>query len=186
MINEVSGDILLTKAQALVHSIASNDPFEQGLARALRAQQGCEYEHTRRCPFGQGLARTLRAQWPAIHADYHHYASQKQLNPGVLWGWGTQEIRVYTLATREVDFRHGARPGGATVEYVTQCLHQLRHELEQEQITSLALPRLATGGGRLEWEDVMPLIEKHLGNVPIPIYLYTAYKPGVQADEPGL
>ena len=50
---------------ALVHSIASNDPFEQGLARALRAQQGCEYERTRRCPFGQGLARALRAQWPA-------------------------------------------------------------------------------------------------------------------------
>ena len=32
MISEVSGDILLSKAQVIAHGIAPNDPFKQGLA----------------------------------------------------------------------------------------------------------------------------------------------------------
>ena len=36
MIHEVSGDILLTKAQAIAHGVSPNDHFDQGLALALR------------------------------------------------------------------------------------------------------------------------------------------------------
>lgn len=36
MIHEVTGDILLTKAQAIAHGVAPNDHFETGLALALR------------------------------------------------------------------------------------------------------------------------------------------------------
>lgn len=52
-----------------------------------------------------------------------------------------------------------------------------------EKITSLALPRLATGVGGLEWDQVEPLIQQHLGSLTIQIYLYTAYQKGVKADE---
>ncbi|NOT53633.1 MAG: macro domain-containing protein [Deltaproteobacteria bacterium] len=162
MIHEVSGDILLTKAHALAHGIAPNDPFDQGLARALREQ------------------------WPAMHRDYHHYANQTHPKPGELWSWGTSGKRVIALLTQEGGFEHGARPGRATVGNVNHCLRRLRHELEKEGITSVALPRLATGVGKLAWEEVMPLIDKHLGNLAIPIFVYATYKPGVQAVEPGL
>jgi hypothetical protein len=37
--------------------------------------------------------------------------------------------------------------------------------------------------GGLKWEDVKPLIEKHLGHLPIPVYVYTTFRPGVQAKE---
>lgn len=156
MIHEVSGDILLTKAHALAHGIAPNDPFDQGLARALREQ------------------------WPAMHRDYHHYANQTHPKPGEIWTWGTSGKRILALLTQEGGFEHGARPGRATVENVNHCLRRLRHELEKEGITSVALPRLATGVGKLEWEEVRPLIDKHLGNLSIPIFVYTTYKPGVQ------
>ena len=162
MIHEVSGDILLTKAHALAHGIAPNDPFDQGLARALREQ------------------------WPAMHRDYHHYANQTHPKPGELWSWGTSGKRVIALLTQEGGFEHGARPGRATVGNVNHCLRRLRHELEKEGIASVALPRLATGVGKLAWEEVMPLIDKHLGNLAIPVFVYTTYKPGVQAVEPGL
>jgi O-acetyl-ADP-ribose deacetylase (regulator of RNase III) len=65
-------------------------------------------------------------------------------------------------------------------------LRRLQHELEKERITSLALPRLATGVGKLEWEEVKPLIDKHLGHLPLPIFVYATYTPGVRAVEPGL
>ena len=51
---------------------------------------------------------------------------------------------------------------------------------------SLALPRLANGVGGLSWEDVFPLIEKHLGDLATAIYVYTTYHPGVQAKEPSM
>ena len=39
------------------------------------------------------------------------------------------------------------------------------------------------GAGGLDWKDVKPLIEKHLGYLPIPVYVYATYQPDVQAKE---
>jgi hypothetical protein len=46
------------------------------------------------------------------------------------------------------------------------------------------MPRLATGVGGLDWSEVRKLVEQHLGDLKIPIYVYTAYHPGQQASEP--
>ena len=51
----------------------------------------------------------------------------------------------------------------------------------KEKFTSIALPRLATGG--LDWSEVEPLIKKHLGDLDIPVYVYTVYHAGRQAKE---
>lgn len=37
MLHEVSGDILLSQADAIAHGLAANDPMDQGLAKALHA-----------------------------------------------------------------------------------------------------------------------------------------------------
>lgn len=162
MLYEVTGDILLSRAQAIAHGIAPNDPFDQGLARALREQ------------------------WPAMHKDFHHYAHNAPPKPGEVWVWGSAGIRIFTLLTQDGTRDHGGRPGRATTSNVHHCLRRLRQLVEQEHITSLALPRLATGVGSLDWADVQPLIERHLGDLPIPIFVYVTYRPGVQAEEPGI
>ncbi|MDA1180312.1 MAG: Appr-1-p processing protein, partial [Planctomycetota bacterium] len=64
MIHYVEGDILLTKAEATAHGISPNDPFEQGLARALREK------------------------YPLMFKDYRHYAHQSHPKPGEIWEWG--------------------------------------------------------------------------------------------------
>jgi O-acetyl-ADP-ribose deacetylase (regulator of RNase III) len=68
---------------------------------------------------------------------------------------------------------------------VHHCLKRLRHLVEKEKIKSLALPKLATGVGCLEWSEVKPLIEESLGDLWIPVYVYTTYHAGVAANEPG-
>jgi O-acetyl-ADP-ribose deacetylase (regulator of RNase III) len=45
------------------------------------------------------------------------------------------------------------------------------------------MPRLATGVGGLSWEQVHPLIQNHLGDLKIPVIIYSTYKKGVQATE---
>jgi hypothetical protein len=42
---------------------------------------------------------------------------------------------------------------------------------------------LATGVGGLSWEEVYPLIQQHLGELNIPIYIYTTYHKGQVAPE---
>jgi O-acetyl-ADP-ribose deacetylase (regulator of RNase III) len=59
------------------------------------------------------------------------------------------------------------------------------HEVtEKGDVKSLAMPRLATGFGSMEWSVVHPLVVQHLGDLTIPVYVYTTYAKGQQADEP--
>lgn len=162
MIHEVQGDILLTKAQAVAHGIGPDDDFNHGLARALREK------------------------WPALAKDYRHYAHQVHPKPGEIWAWGgVGGVRFYNLLTQEGSFDHGAKSGRATVANVNHSLRRLRHDIQKEQIRSLALPRLATGVGGLDWNEVRPLIQTHLGDLSIPVFVYTTYHAGSAAVEPG-
>ena len=162
MIHTVSGDILLTRAEAIAHGIAPNDPFDRGLARALRER------------------------WPAMHKDYRHWANTHRAKPGDLWAWGGHGIRIVNLLTQEGDLGHGTRPGRATVEHVNHALRELRQHAEQEGYASIALPRLATGVGGLDWKLVHPLLVQHLGTLKIPVIVYTTFTAGLAAKEPKL
>jgi len=57
MIQEVEGDILLSKAGAVAHGVAPHDNFANGLALALREQ------------------------WPAMYKDLNMLARWLNLNP---------------------------------------------------------------------------------------------------------
>jgi O-acetyl-ADP-ribose deacetylase (regulator of RNase III) len=163
MFHEVTGDILLTKAQAIAHGIAPNDHFDHGLALALR-------DH-----------------WPALAKDFRHYAHQSYPKPGEVWVWGSAgSLRIFNLLTQEGEHTHGAKPGHATLVNVNHCLRKLRIEIEKSGIKSLAMPKLATGVGTLDWNEVYKLIVQQLGDLPIPVYLYTTYHKGERAVEPGM
>jgi O-acetyl-ADP-ribose deacetylase (regulator of RNase III) len=160
MIKEVHGDILLSGAQAIAHGVSPNDDFHQGLALALREQ------------------------WPALYKDFRHYCQTAHPKAGEAWLWGSADgRRIVNLLTQEAAYGHGQKPGTATLPHVNHALRALRKVVEAEKFSSLALPRLATGVGRLDWDDVFPLIREHLGDVGIPVYVYSRYEKGVKADE---
>lgn len=163
MLYEVSGDILLSKAQALAHGVSPNDNF------------------------GQGLALSLREQWPSLYQDFRHYCKTQSPDPGGLWSWmGADGRRVINLFTQDPPKGAGQHPGRASVKHVGHCLKALHKLAETEGLTSIALPRLATGVGGLEWQLVHPLIEQHLGSLPIPVIIYVTYHKGQAAKEPHL
>jgi O-acetyl-ADP-ribose deacetylase (regulator of RNase III) len=161
MLHEVSGDILLTRAQAIAHGVAPNDAFNQGLALGLRES------------------------WPAMYKDFRHFCQTTHPKAGTVWAWaGAEGTRVVSLFTQDAAYDHGAKPGRASAENLNHALKALRKWAETESVTSLALPRLATGVGGMNWDEVHPLIEKHLGDLPIPVYVYVTYHQGEQASEP--
>ena len=86
MISEVQGDILLTKAQAIVHGVAPNDDFHQGLALAIREQ------------------------WPVMVKDFRHWCHTAHPKPGEAWLWGTTNghpiINLLTQEPADKDHSH--------------------------------------------------------------------------------
>lgn len=160
MITEVAGDILLSGA-AVAHGVAPNDNFAGGLALALRTR------------------------WPGMYKDFRHYCQVSSPKPGEVWVWSGPGVRIVSLFTQDPPPAHGDNPGKASLESVNHCLRALRKAIDTEKLTSLALPRLATGVGGLDWKEVKPLIEKQLGDVLIPVFLYSTYQPNVKAREVG-
>lgn len=161
MIQEVTGDILKSQAQAIVHGIAPNDDFHTGLALSLR-----EYA-------------------PALYKDFRHYCQSTHPKPGGLWTWtGADGRRVVNLFTQEAaEGHHGGKPGKASLQHVRHALKALRSEIDAEGFTSVALPRLATGVGGLDWSDVRPLVQEFLGDAGIPVIVYTTFRAGEVAVE---
>ena len=161
MLHELSGDILLSGAKAIAQGVAPNDDFHHGLALQLRERM------------------------PAMYKDFRHYCQTRHPKSGELWTWMSSDGRyLVNLFTQEAAYAHGSKPGDASLSNVNHTLHALRNFVQKEKITSLALPRLACGINGLDWNDVKPLIEKQLGDLSIPIYLYVNYQKGVKANEP--
>jgi len=159
VITKVRGDILLSGAQAIAHGVAPHDHFNQGLALALRERH------------------------PAMAKDFRHYCHQQNPKAGHAWLWAGPERVVINLMTQDPAPDNKAHPGKATTHNINHALKELRRILEAENISSIALPRLATGVGGLAWSDVEPLIESHLGDLNIPVIVYETYDHGVKAAE---
>jgi O-acetyl-ADP-ribose deacetylase (regulator of RNase III) len=165
MIREVEGDILLSQAQVIAHGIATHDPFDSGLALALRER------------------------FPSMVRDYRHAMHAKEPKTGQIWAWsGVNEdgstrgiVNLLTQGMQGQD--KAARPVKARLEDVSHALRELARRVREQGIQSLALPRLATGVGGLDWTDVKPLIQQHLGGLGVPVLVYEVYRKGSQAEE---
>lgn len=160
MIHLVEGDILLSKAQVIAQGVCVNDPMDKG------------------------LALQLHNLYPAMHKDFHHWCHQHNPSEGDAWAWVSAEGKhIVNLITQEKADSHDHRHGKATLSHVQHSLKALAKIVEKEGFTSLALPRLATGVGGLDWADVLPLIEKKLGDLAIPVYVYQTYHANQAANE---
>ena len=134
----------------------------------------------------QGLAETLHKNYPAMHKDFHHWCNQQHPKTGSAWIWsGANSARIINLLTQEGGYERGSKPGKASVSSVNHALRALKKTIGKEKLGSVALPRLATGVGGLDWSDVWPLIQNQLGDLDADVFVYGKYVPGQKAKEPG-
>lgn len=162
MIKEVSGDLLLSEADAIVHGVAAFDHFDSG------------------------LALSLREEYPSMFKDFKHYCRLANPASGTAWIWsGVGSKRIINLLTQEPASGngHSGHPNSATLTNVNHALHALKKMIQKEGLKSIAMPKLATGVGGLKWEDVSTLIHQTLEDANADVYVYATYVKGEKADE---
>lgn len=160
MLKMVEGDILLSGADAIAHGVAPNDDFHQG------------------------LALQLREQWPALYKDFRHYCHTEHPDAGGVWVWqGAGGKPIVNLLTQEGTYGKGAKPGKAQTDFVNKALKNLRKEIEENGWEKIAITKVATGVGGLDWKAVKPLLEKNLGDLKATVYVYETFHKGVKAKE---
>lgn len=161
MIKEVIGDILLSDTKVIAHCVAPNDHFDSGLA------------------FG------LRSNYPSMAKDFRHFCHLQNPKAGEIWSWGGvggKQI-VNLMAQEPADSRSSnSHPGKASISNLNNCLKKLADFVEEENINRIAIPRLATGVGGLDWTDVKESINKYLGDSKAEVIVYTTYVKDLKAE----
>lgn len=157
---EVTGDILLSQAEAIAHSVAIDDDFKHGV--------GAE----------------LKTQWPSMYKDFRHFCKTQSPKEGDVWAWkGPGSPVIFNLFTQGAPKTDGGLPPKANLSSVHHALKNLTKELNDQKIKSVALTKLATGVGGLDWEEVKTTLSKDLASYHGEVIVYTTFKAKQKAQE---
>lgn len=115
---------------------------------------------------GKGLAAALKDRHPTMFDAYKAICDRKALEPGKLWLWKGLDQWVLNFPTK-IHWR-----GPSRLEWIEAGLVKFAAEYANRGITEISFPRLGCGNGGLDWDDVRPLMERHLSNLTIPVYIH--------------
>ena len=116
---------------------------------------------------GAGLALEFKRRYPAMFEDYRARCERQGVLPGEPYLWEDDRVQILNFPTK----RHWQNP--SRLEDVDNGLQFLAANYQRLGIQSVALPPLGCGLGGLKWEQVRPLIVKHLGGLPdLEVYVY--------------
>ena len=115
---------------------------------------------------GKGLAAAFKKKYPGMFKAYQEHCKEKRLDIGLLWLWKAPDQWILNFPTK----KHWRNP--SKLEYIEAGLEKFVAQYEQRGIREIAFPRLGCGNGGLRWEDVRPLMERYLSQLPIPIFIH--------------
>lgn len=117
---------------------------------------------------GKGLALEFKRRYPELLKRY-----QIECEAGALHGGGAEwlwcaGVPVIVAATKN----HWREP--SNMRYVQNCIRAIRGIIAGRRLQSIAIPQLGCGCGGLDWADVWPLYEKHLGDLDadVEVWIY--------------
>ena len=163
MIYEVEGDIMLTRAQVIAHGVATGDAMTRG------------------------FSRKLNERFPAMVQQYREWCEETNPEPGEIWLWSdSDEIQILNLITHEGDKDDPTRAGRPNKIALNRGLRRMAKLTVDERIKSVAMPKVGAGEFGLDWSEVRGMMDSQLGELLIPIFLYTVELDGQVASEPGM
>lgn len=132
MLKYTTGDLLKSKAEALVNTV------------------NCEGY------MGKGIAYQFKLQYPDNNADYVKACKNGSLKVGTLHYFQEKGKIIINFPTKD-KWREKSN-----IEYIEKGLNELVKLIGQLSIKSIAIPPLGSGNGGLVWADVKKVLEKKL------------------------
>lgn len=149
MLKFVSGDLLQTDAHYIAQGVAEGN--QEGL--------------------GTGLAFKISKKWPKVQTAFKNHARSGRFKGGDAWLVDACEEHpgVIYLATQP-DMYH------ATLPYLRRALKNLVKLSESKQLTTVAMPKIGAGLGKLSWEsEVKPLLIELLSSSNCSFVVYEQF-----------
>jgi O-acetyl-ADP-ribose deacetylase (regulator of RNase III) len=115
---------------------------------------------------GKGIAADFRKRYPDMYDEYRNICARKLLEPGKLWLWKAPDRWVLNFPTK----RHWRNP--SRLEWIEAGLQKFVAEYDRRGITEISFPRLGCGNGGLDWDVVRPMMDAHLSELPITVYVH--------------
>ncbi len=147
MIKYITGNILDSKADALVNTVNT-----VGI-------------------MGKGVALQFKKAYPNNFKAYEEASKRAEIVIGKLFVTKDSNIssgeKVIINFPTKTDWRKPSE-----YEYIEKGLNDLIRIIETKGIKSIAIPPLGAGNGGLKWEKVKTIIEQKLGDLNIEIFVY--------------
>ena len=115
---------------------------------------------------GKGLAKKFKQAYPDMFKQYKTLCNTGELDVGKLWLYKAPDKWILNFPTKQ-HWRQKSK-----LEYIEAGLKEFVDTYDTLGIQSIAFPMLGCGAGGLDWEDVRPLMENYLGDLPIEITIY--------------
>lgn len=121
---------------------------------------------------GKGLALDMAKHFKGLLFNYRKACATGKLTIDTLWVYPLRyqeqpDKQILCFPTKE----HWKNP--SKIEWIDNNLLQIKLYYQELGITSLAMPKIGAGLGKLNWDtEIRPLVYKHLKDLPIPIVVY--------------
>jgi O-acetyl-ADP-ribose deacetylase (regulator of RNase III) len=147
MIKVFEGDMMQSKAEALVNTVNTVGVM------------------------GKGIALQFKEAFPSNNKAYIDACKSKELEIGKIFAIWDENLELgRKLIINFPTKTHWRYP--SKYEYIEKGLIALRQLLQKEKIKSIAIPPLGSGNGGLDWNKVKPMIEKALSGLDTEIMIY--------------
>jgi len=147
MIEYITGDMLKTKAQALVNTV------------------NCEGY------MGKGIAYQFKLEYPENYKIYKLACAKREFRPGNILICKENNKVVVNFPTKD-EWRKKSE-----YSYIENGLDELIKKISEYNITSIAIPPLGCGNGGLDWRKVRELIHSKLKAIEsLDVYVYEPSK----------
>jgi len=120
---------------------------------------------------GKGIALEFKKRFPEMYHDYARRCEAKQVKLGQPYLYRQLTPPWIVNFPTKDHWRSVTR-----LDDIVRGLEFLTRHYKEWGITSLAVPPLGCGEGRLEWRVVGPTLYRHLGALDIPIELYAPFQ----------
>lgn len=116
---------------------------------------------------GKGVALEFKKRYPDMYERYRQLCERDELEVGQLWLYRGPDRWVLNFPTKTT-WRKPSEPS-----YIQSGLETFVENYGEWGIDSISFPQLGCGNGGLDWgQQVQPIMEHYLRDLPIAIYIH--------------